>query len=103
MSSSESMETPTLPDFAECERIVGVETDLRGQVERDAEAFHTLRKQVAIALIRFGGAAEAGVLARGPRAAAVHRGIDAARERELARVADVALGVEAVGGEDRRE
>ena len=42
-------------------------------------------KQIAVAAVAFLGRAEAGVLAHGPEAAAVHVGIDAARERKLAR------------------
>ena len=53
--------------------------------ERPALAF---AEQIAIALVGFGGAAEAGVLAHGPEAAAVHRGIDAARVGKFAGVAE---------------
>ena len=56
-----------------------------GKIESDGEASLPFFEQVAIAAIGFDGAAEAGVLAHGPKAAAIHRGIDAARERELAR------------------
>ena len=48
-------------------------------------------EQIAIALVRFGGGAEAGVLPHGPEPAAIHRGIDAARERKFAGEAEIAL------------
>jgi len=67
-------------DFAEGEGVVGVHTDLRGQVEGDGETGLALAQEVAIALVGFDGGAEAGVLAHGPQAAAVHGGIDAAGE-----------------------
>ena len=42
------------------------------------------------------GGAEAGELAHGPEPAAIHGGMDAARERILAGIAEVGFGVEAV-------
>ena len=81
-------------DFSLRQRMIGIHADLRGKIESDGEAGLSLFEQIAIAAIGFDGGAEAGVLAHGPEAAAVHRGIDAARERKLARVAEVALGIE---------
>ena len=66
-----------------------------------------LAEEIAIALVGFDGGAEAGVLAHGPEAAAVHGGVDAAGVGEFAGVADgrfwirggeIVLGVEAIDG-----
>jgi hypothetical protein len=46
-------------------------------------------------LVALRGSAEAGVLADGPELAPVHRRLDAAGERIFARVADVAIVVDA--------
>ena len=75
------------------------------QVERDRQARLALLEQVAEPAVGLLGGREAGVLAHRPEPAAVHRRLDAAGERELARQAEVALGVEAgrrqvVGGVD---
>ena len=64
--------------------MVGVHAHLGGEVEGDGESGGALRKQVAIALVAFFGAAEAGVLAHGPEAGAVHVLINAAGVGELA-------------------
>src|ERR1700687_1835688 len=56
--------------------MIGVHTDLRGKIERNREPHLALAEQVAIALIGFRSAAETRVLAHGPEAAAVHRGVD---------------------------
>ena len=52
-----------------------------------------MAEQVAEALVGLLGRAEPGELAHRPQPPAVHRRVHAARERKLARVADVALGV----------
>ena len=91
-------------DFTLRERVVGIHADLGGEIEGDGEAVDTLRQEVAIALIRFNGGAEARVLARGPEAAAVHRGVDAAGERELAWIGELGFrvpAVERVGSDNR--
>ncbi len=75
-------------DFAESEGMIGVDADLRGEIEGDGEASLAFAEEVAIALVGFDGAAEAGVLAHGPEAAAVHGGVDAAGIGEFARVAE---------------
>ena len=72
-------------DFARGERMVRVVAHLRRQIEGDAQAADALREQIAVARVRFGGGAEPGVLPHRPQPAAVHRRLDAARERELAR------------------
>src|SRR5580700_4064476 len=67
--------------------MVRVHADLRRQVERDRKPRLTFAKQIAITLVRFGGRAEAGVLAHRPEAAAIHRGINAAGVRKFAGIA----------------
>src|SRR4029077_19949865 len=52
----------------------------------------SLRAQIAIALVRFGGGPEPRVLPHRPQPSAVHRGIDAASEWILAGIAQIALG-----------
>ena len=58
-------------------------------VERGGEAGLPVVEQVVEALVGLLGGAEAGELPHRPQAAAVHRRVDAAGERELARVADL--------------
>ena len=96
MSSIESIATPTRPTSPAASAMVRVVADLRRQIEGDAQAGDALVQQVAVAAVRLGGRAEAGVLAHRPEPAAVHGRLDAARERELAREADVGPGL--VGG-----
>ena len=95
-------------DFAGGEGMVGVHADLGGEIERYGKAGLAFAEEIAIALVGFVGAAEAGVLAHGPEAAAVHVRIDAAGVGEFAGVAyrgfwigagEIVLGVEAVDGE----
>jgi hypothetical protein len=93
-----------LADLARGKRVVGVVADLRREVERDAEAHHPLRQEVAVAAVGFGGCRESRVLPHRPRTAAVHRGLYAAREGEGAGLADVGSRVgacEVVGGSEK--
>src|SRR6185437_4494893 len=53
-------------------------------------------EQIAVALVRFGGRAITGVLAHGPEAPAIHRWVNAARERKLAWEAQVGFGIPAL-------
>ena len=64
--------------------MVRVVAHLRRQIEGDAQAADALREQIAIARVRLRGRSEAGVLPHRPQPAAVHRRLDAAREREFA-------------------
>ena len=66
-------------DLAERARVVGVVAHQRGHVERRREARLAVVEQVAEALVGLLARAEAGELAHRPQAAAVHRGVDAAR------------------------
>ena len=96
MSSMESMATPTFPTSPDGQRVIGVETDLRGQIEGDREPGGAVRQQVLVALVRFLGVAEAGVLAHGPEPAAVHGGLHAAGKGIIAGVSDLAFLVASV-------
>ena len=80
-------------DFAESERMVGVHADLRGEIEGHREAGLALAQEVAVTLIGFGGAAETGVLAHGPEAAAIHGGVDAAGVGKFAGEAEGVVGI----------
>ena len=71
-------------DLSRGARVVGVETHLRRQVERDRETGRSVREQVTIAAVRFLGGAKARVLPHRPEAAAVHRRLHATRERWIA-------------------
>ena len=90
MSASEEMATPTRPTSPGGHRMVAVVAHLGGQIEGYRESGGALREQVAIAPVAFFGGAEAGVLAHGPEAAAVHLAVDAAGVRELAGFAESA-------------
>ena len=85
-----------LADLARRHRVVGVVADLGREVEGYGEAGLALLEQVAVAGVRLLGVAEAGVLAHGPEAAAVHRGLDAAGVGELAGEAELGEVVPAV-------
>jgi len=81
-------------DLAERARVVGVEAHQRRHVEGRREAGLPVLEQVAEPLVRLRRRAEAGELPHRPELAAVHRRVDAAREREDARVAEVAVVVD---------
>ena len=80
-------------------RRVRVVAHLGRQVERDRQARLALLEEVAEAAVRLLGGREARVLAHRPEPRAVHRGLDAAGERVLAREAEVGRRVEAERGE----
>jgi hypothetical protein len=67
-----------LADLAMGDRVVGVVAHLGGQVERHRQAAGAGLDQPVVALVRLLRGAEPGVLPHGPRAAGVHRGVDAA-------------------------
>ena len=81
-------------------RRVGVVAQLRRKVEGDREAGLPLLEEVAVARIRLARGRKTGVLTHRPGPSGVHRGVDPARERVLAREADVAevIGALEVGG-----
>ena len=78
-------------DLALRARVVGVVAHQRRHVERRGEPGLPVVEQVAEALVGLLGGAEAGELPHRPQPAAVHRRVDAARERILAREADPLL------------
>ena len=92
MSSSVSIATPSRPDLAERARVVGVVAHQRGHVKRRREARLAVLEQVVEALVGLLARAEAGELAHRPQPPAVHRLVDAARERVGARAPDRVLG-----------
>ena len=81
-------------DLAERARVVRVVAHQRRHVERRREPGLAVLEQVAEALVRLLRRAEARELAHRPELAAVHRGVDAARERIHTRVAEVAVVVD---------
>ena len=78
--------------FAGGQRMVGIHAHLGGQIEGDGKSGDALREQITVALVALFGGAEAGVLAHGPEAAAVHVGVDSAREGELAGLVSTEFG-----------
>jgi hypothetical protein len=77
------------PDLALRHRVVGVVAHLGGEVERGREAHLSGGEQAPEALVGLLRGPEAGILAHGPEPAGVHVGVDAAGERELARLAEI--------------
>ena len=71
-----------LADLAVSHRVVGVVAHLGRQVEGDRQAAGAGLDQPVVALVGLRGGAEPGVLAHRPRAAGVHRRVDATGERE---------------------
>ncbi len=65
--------------------MVGVISDLRGQVKGHGEPRLPLLEQVFVARVRFLGGPETRVLAHRPEPPAVHGGLYASRVREFAR------------------
>ena len=84
MSAIESIATPVRPTSPFGQRVVRVVAELRREIERDREPGLTAFEEEAEARVRLLGRAVARVLAHRPGAAAVHRRVGAARERELA-------------------
>src|SRR4030042_100688 len=71
-----------------------IQAELGGEVKSDAQSRLPLGEKKAVALVGFLGRTEPGVLAHGPKAAAVHGRIDAAGEREFTGIAEVFFRVE---------
>ncbi len=84
--------------LAQRARIVAVESHERRQIEGGAKAGLPLVEQELEALVGLPRRAEAGELAHGPQPTAVHAGVDAARVRILAGIAEIGIGIEAVEG-----
>src|SRR6202011_6294056 len=69
-------------------RVIGIHTDLRGQVEGHRQTRLAFAEKIAITLVGLRGARETRILPHGPKAAAIHRGINPASVREFTGVAD---------------
>ena len=76
-------------DFAARLRRVRIVAELGRQIEGDREAGLSAFEEIAVALVRFRGGRETGVLAHRPEPPAVHRRIDAACEWKRSRLAEV--------------
>ena len=72
-------------DLAHGQRVVGVEADLRRQIEGHAQAGGAVAQQILVAAIGLFGVAHAGVLPHGPETSAIHGGLHAAGVRKLSR------------------
>ncbi len=81
-------------DLAERARVIRVVAHQRRHVERRRQARLAVLEQIAEALVRLSRRPEARELAHRPEPTAVHRRIDATRERERTRIAEVALVVD---------
>ena len=92
-----------LADFAFGNRIIGIITDLRRQIECTRKARRTVFNQHAIALVRLLCRGEACVHAHRPEAAAIHRRLNAARVRVDAREADLVCVIRILDVERRVE
>ena len=90
---------PRLPDLAGGHRVVGVVPHLGGEVKGHRQPGLALVEQVAEPLVRLCGGSHPRVLSHRPELSPVHRRVDAAGVRLLAREPDVAfvLRVGAVG------
>src|ERR1700722_10357440 len=85
--------------------MIRVHADLRRQIKGYREAALALVEEVAVALVGFGGGAEARILAHGPETPAIYRRINTTRKRRFAGIAksifrvpvdQIFFGVEAI-------
>ena len=83
MSCKPLMETPTFPTSPRARIVVGVVADLGGEVEGNGKTGLPLFDQVVVAPVALCCRAEAGVLAHGPEAAAIHIWLHTTGEREF--------------------
>ena len=81
---------PLAPDLAERARMIGVVAHQRRHVERRREPRLPVLEQIPEPLVRLGRRPEPRELAHRPQPAPIHGRVDAARERELPRIAEVA-------------
>ena len=77
--------------------MIRVVAHLRREIERNAQPVDALLDEISVACVRLVRRGEARVLPHRPQTAAVHRRLDAAREREFAGKSE--LGVRAPPGE----
>src|SRR5439155_8539007 len=92
------------PDFSLRPRMVGVVAHQRREVERHRQTGLAMLEQELVALVGIRRAAEARELPHRPELAAVHRGMNPARERVFTGAPELVLGIEAReigGGVDR--
>ncbi len=87
------MATPHLPTSPSARGVVGIVAHEGGEIESGGEARLAVSEEIAKALVGVFGGAEAGELAHGPEAGAVHGGVNAAGVGRLAREAEVAGGI----------
>ena len=73
--------------------MIGVEADLGGKIKGYGKSGGPLGEQITVAGIRFDSRAEAGVLAHGPKPAAILVGMNSTRERVLPGETQIALVV----------
>ena len=94
-----------LAHLAHRHRVIGIVSDLGGQVEGHRKAGLALLEQVAVAVVGFFGAGITGILAHGPETPAVHGGLHAAGKGIFARKTKlfhiIRVGVR--GGQDWRQ
>ncbi len=84
-----------LADFARRARMIGVVSDLRGQVESNRQSCLPLGQQVTKTFVRLRRRAEPGVLPHGPETPTIHRGINPARVRKFSGKSDRRFGIAA--------
>ncbi len=84
------------PDFPLGPGMVGVVAHQCRKVERDGETRLPMLEQELVALVGIGRAAEAGELPHRPELAAVHRGMNPARERIFTGATQLPFRIEAV-------
>ena len=73
--------------------MIGVVSHLRRKIEGDAQPGDAMRQQIAVSSVGFRGRAETRILPHRPQPAAIHRRLDAARERKFAREAEGRVGI----------
>src|SRR6185295_8536548 len=87
---------PAFPDFSLRPWMVGVVAHQCREVERHRQTGLAMLEQELVALVGIGRAAEARELPHRPELAAIHRRMNAAGERILARAPELTVGVEAI-------
>ncbi len=96
MSSMESIATPTLPTSPAASGWSESKPIWVGRSNATDKSGGPVGEQILVALVGLLGVAHAGVLPHGPQPAAIHRGLDSAREWILPGVADLALLIPAL-------
>src|SRR5690348_8634947 len=79
--------------------MVRIHADLRRKIESHREAGGAISEQVLVTLVGFLGIPHTGILAHGPKTAAIHGGLNATSKGEIAGVPDlcVVVGVLEIG------